>query len=1589
MGKTDNPLLQKWDRSTTYSTAKQPASKKKETGNKKETSGKKQSYSNPLLQKWDRDDPYAQYSALSSGSSKSVKTPELDRAVGNDKDDITLLGRVGGAAGAGLMDSGAGFLEAGGKVSEVFGLAGGRDAVNKTALDKLFYDNADKLREKSEGIRERAYEGVNTLGGQIALDAVGGLAQLGGDLAVGAATGGAGALAALLTRSFGGAAYEAEQEGATLGQSVLYGVGAAGLEAGIEKLTGGLGKIYGKGVADDFVEGLVKHAAKNPQASWMLTRAINALGEGGEESLTTLLSPFVKTVYDEGEAVKSGYGTEAGRKELAKETAYSGALGAIIGAVGDITTSGLGSRTEQTSPLIIEQEQKQEVPTQEQTSPLIIEEEQKQEPTQPLNRSQANKILDDPAKKADFEKEYGVKLTGSKSEQAKTVMELAQKKAEAVAAEQQSNPVADALLGEEQQATQQPTGKSVGDMVTSEWVAQDAINPRNAYEFYSRDENGEPSIGYFAMKTDDGWKVYASDADGNIIDTLVVQELSQAGAAFDYILGANPQGTQPGQPTGPFHPINEQAQQETQAERGRGPVEIPVEDINGQLTPKTSSTLANAKITPNDFAAALQNDVTAGKFSRIPFSDAEAVAGAEKTITDLGWNEAMKQYESAVKSGQSSKAITALGVTLYNHAVNSGKPEGTVAAMNVASLLIENAKTTAQALQAVSIINKLSPEGRLYMVVRSVENIQQGLVAKFGGKAPNLEVNPELLNEYRDALVKGDEAAAKEAMTNITKDIASQVPATWQEQLQAWRYLAMLGNFRTQVRNIFGNAGFVPFRVVKNALATVGEQFLPEGVERTKAVLNSNSAADRALLQVAGMDFANVEDAIQSGGKYQEGLQSEVDKERTIFNNRLLEGYRKFVGDVMNKGDTWFSKPVYTSALAMYLKANGITAKQFADMVSGTAETTTQPTKKSFSVGDTVRARDRDNYGKIVGVNDDGSYSVYFKNEQGHEATVKLDGSILSATGKKASRDAFDVKTATPDQILARAREVAIQEAARATYRDANWLSEGLNKITSGVRRAAQGDGMGSGVAKAANIFMEGVLPFKKTPANVLARAIDYSPAGIIKGVVQLHNDVKAGKSAAEAIDSLAAGLTGTGVMLLGAFLRSQGVLSGSEDEDDKQAGFDSLQGQQNYALTVGDKNYTIDWLAPGAVSLFVGAEIMDAMQDRGLTLRETIDSMLDIADPIVEMSMLSGVQDMLETGKYGDAGIMAYVATAATSYLSQYIPTLFGQIERSTETGREETYRYNDEHSGVLGPTGQRFVGTLMNKLPTEYNQVDYIDAWGRTQDYEKGNFFNQMFNPSYISSDRSTAADSELQRLYDLGYTSVFPQRFAQSDEIATRDAEGNSIGKRHLTAEEYEQFNRTMGATRLELAESLIGSAQYKNMSNDERAKAIENIYAVGKAKAMLEVDPSYEPDSWVREALEAKDPAKYIGLYSAAQKLQPWGDNESVSSWQKVQYVAKAAGKDADDYVPLFFDTDSNYPKKYELARERGYSAERFAEFYEAYATIESDRDANGKSLGNVRQKVIADLVRKGWPEQYANEMYNLFKADRTKLNDWSW
>lgn len=74
-----------------------------------------------------------------------------------------------------------------------------------------------------------------------------------------------------------------------------------------------------------------------------------------------------------------------------------------------------------------------------------------------------------------------------------------------------------------------------------------------------------------------------------------------------------------------------------------------------------------------------------------------------------------------------------------------------------------------------------------------------------------------------------------------------------------------------------------------------------------------------------------------------------------------------------------------------------------------------------------------------------------------------------------------------------KARAYAVQEAQKATYRDTNALSQAISDL---CRYRGKGP-----VGKGISTVMEGVLPFRKTPANILARGLEYSPAGLLKGL--------------------------------------------------------------------------------------------------------------------------------------------------------------------------------------------------------------------------------------------------------------------------------------------------------------------------------------------------------------------------------------------------------------------------------------------------------------------------------------------------------
>lgn len=823
-----------------------------------------------------------------------------------------------------------------------------------------------------------------------------------------------------------------------------------------------------------------------------------------------------------------------------------------------------------------------------------------------------------------------------------------------------------------------------------------------------------------------------------------------------------------------LHPISKEQEANLAEQQHRAPQEIPKEDLNGKLTSKHVSTIANSGMTPAEFSDALREDAALGKFSHIAYSDEEALKKAERTISDDGWDQALANYKAEINSGRVSKDNTVMGIALYNNAVNRGDY---ATAMDIASLMVKNSTNTAQSLQAMRILNKLSPECRLYLAAKSIENIEEDLNERYKDNKADIHVDKILYDEYAKALRQGDEDGIKTAWANIEQSVAQQINATWYEKLNNFRYLAMLGNPRTHGRNILGNALFTPVREVKNIIAYGIENMVDAkidgGIERSKAILNSSNATDKALIDYGKMDYAAMQDVILSGGKYNDNF-SGIDNNRTIYDKvKPLETLRKANSKALDKEDAFFCKNAYAYALARWYKSNGISAEQ-----------------------------------------------------------------LLS--GKVA------------DETVAKAQAIAVKEAQKATYRDINVFSQWVSNL-------------GKTRYKAVNVLVEGILPFKKTPANILARGMEYSPVGLMKSLwdirrvkAYVNGDVDNGMSPAEFIDEVSAGLTGTALVGLGVLLAWQGMLLGGSGDDDKQSKFDELSGNQKYALSIGGLSITLDWLAPECLPVFVGVELYNSLSgknDSANVFDGALKSLASVTTPVLEMSMLQSVSDLINNIGYVDdaSGMYKILSKSVTSYLTQYFPTILGQAERTfEETQREMTYV---DRNSAASTELQYMWGKIANKIPFyDFSQIPYIDAWGRTE--ETGNLFERMLNnfvnPAYVKKERPTEIDGELERLYDLGETSVYPSRAKTN----------TKINGEYLTADEYVKYATTKGQTSYELAQGVINSAAYSGAADPEKAYMLKYVYSYADHIAKYEVNNDYSLAKWEMAAYKSANPMQAI-------------------------------------------------------------------------------------------------------------------------------
>ena len=486
--------------------------------------------------------------------------------------------------------------------------------------------------------------------------------------------------------------------------------------------------------------------------------------------------------------------------------------------------------------------------------------------------------------------------------------------------------------------------------------------------------------------------------------------------------------------------------------------------------------------------------------------------------------------------------------------------------------------------------------------------------------------------------------------------------------------------------------------------------------------------------------------------------------------------------------------------------------------------------------------------------------------------------------------------------------------------------------------------------------MVEGVLPFKKTPANIAVRAVEYSPVGLAKSLTYDLAQVRRGnKTAAEAIDNISSGLVGTGLTALGVLMAAQGLVSGGGTGDDKQDDFNDLQGGQDYALNIGDYSFTLDWLAPEALPFFIGVELFNNIADRetGEDVRPfdaAIDALGRIADPMLEMSMLQSLNDLVDNVKYSDNGFASLAVNALTSYLGQFLPTIGGQIERTfLEDTRQSTYIDRDS---PIPNAVQILLGNWANKIPgIDFQQRDYVDAWGRTESTGENvliRALNNFLNPAYVSRRQSGELEAELQRLYDLGegFEGVLPSQ-AQTN---------TQINDQYLTSEEYNRLQTTRGQTAYDILNRFVGTDAYNNMTDEQKAKFIERVYDYSAEMGKVAAGDNLEDkDSWIRNASKAQDevgmnPGTFVELYTYKSVIDDEGGDETSSSIKQGQFEAYVDSRadlnqEQKQYVKdnvKFWNMVPADASAYNKARAAGFSDEEAQHIL----TAKREMDANG-------------------------------------------
>lgn len=828
----------------------------------------------------------------------------------------------------------------------------------------------------------------------------------------------------------------------------------------------------------------------------------------------------------------------------------------------------------------------------------------------------------------------------------------------------------------------------------------------------------------------------------------------------------------------------------------------------------------------------------------------------------------------------------------------------------------------------------------------------------------------ELFHELQNP--KLSEELAEEKLAETITYMNRLRPMTVLDYVNEWRYMSMLGNFKTYNRNIVGNfifgsvfkriSGAIGSPMEKIAVKMIGDEkhFYKQSGINLRAIAESQvyvkpkTEAGKLAKQCADEDIGiilgtttktNAEIAAQrsASSTFGKGWDATVGK-----------GSR-FVSDKMNKADKPFLEQRYRECF----------------------------------------------------------YNLSKKNN------------LMSL--KEGSREY--------KKVLKQVREQSMQYAKESTFREYNSVANSMNNFMRKARDP-NADGFTRALAGIANIKMPFVnTPLNVTKQSINYSPLGLM-RGCGDIAISRFSAKKAGKTARgkaiaaglseeetkrlvkeaesravvdrinKSVEHLANGVTGSGVMLLGYHLaKHTGIVTTYSNPNDDKDKIKKANGMQDYSITFewldGEKySATLDWLTPTASTFFIGAEIAKQVSKSDADgIIERIDRGKVIASRIIEpwitSSMFTGINNTFETiAMASDTEVspaLKMMDSITSDFVSQLVPTIWSQGARSLYKGDLKLSGKNDTEYIVNRLKSK--VGAGQSSILTEGMGLA-IDTHGNIKNKRSiGKTLNTFFNPANVSKVTIDDNDEESFKVYDKALKdgverdtakkalpSLYYKDAMKIGRESTKDKTGKTVGKVdeiELSNKAKQIYNqaRNNKYSGVDAMTSALRARAFNYYGKGEISdKKREELIEWSKNKTADEVKTYLIKTKWYKNA-NAEDKAQVLG--NIHNKTQTNGKAQGFAETGERAVMMKQHGYKAVDYDfrnQLNGGQQENYKQYADVI-----SKDEAVEFHKN--SLKNYQYASGKFMQRfTKASALEALAKMDISEEKKAALYNTMKPD---------